>query len=125
MVEHAPVKRRVVGSSPTIPVAFGRMHELKPMMVTSWEHTNINFVNIYNVFVLANTESQAGMVEMADTSDLSSDSKEWGFKSLYQYCILNRYMNWNNVILGISLVWLKSSSILVSNVGSIIRPHER
>ena len=125
MVEHAPVKRRVVGSSPTIPVAFGRMHELNPMMVTSWEHTNINFVNIYNVFVLANTESQAGMVEMADTSDLSSDSKEWGFKSLYQYCILNRYMNWNNVILGISLVWLKSSSILVSNVGSIIRPHER
>ena len=125
MVEHAPVKRRVVGSSPTIPVAFGRMHELKPMMVTSWEHTNINFVNIYNVFVLANTESQAGMVEMADTSDLSSDSKEWGFKSLYQYCILNRYMNWNNVILGVSVVWLKSSSILVSNVGSIIRPHER
>lgn len=125
MVEHAPVKRRVVGSSPTIPVAFGRMHELKPMMVTSWEHTNINFVNIYNVFVLANTESQAGMVEMADTSDLSSDSKEWWFKSLYQYCILNRYMNWNNVILGVSVVWLKSSSILVSNVGSIIRPHER
>ena len=65
------------------------------------------------------------MVEMADTSDLSSDSKEWGFKSLYQYCILNRYMNWNNVILGVSVVWLKSSSILVSNVGSIIRPHER
>ena len=96
MVEHAPVKRRVVGSSPTIPVAFGRMHELKPMMVTSWEHTNINFVNIYNVFVLVNTKSQAGMVEMADTSDLSSDSKEWGFKSLYQYCILNRYMNWNH-----------------------------
>ena len=125
MVEHAPVKRRVVGSSPTIPVAFGRMHELKPMMVTSWEHTNINFVNIYNVFVLANTKSQAGMVEMADTSDLSSDSKEWGFKSLYQYCILNRYMNWNNVILGVSVVCLKSSSILVSNVGSIIRPHER
>lgn len=29
MVEHAPVKRRVVGSSPAIPVAFGRMHELK------------------------------------------------------------------------------------------------
>ena len=114
MVEHAPVKRRVVGSSPTIPVAFGRMHELKPMMVTSWEHTNINFVNIYNVFVLANTKSQAGMVELADTTDLSSDSKEWGFKSLYQYCILNRYMNWNNVILAV-----------VSNVGSIIRPHER
>lgn len=86
MVEHAPVKRRVVGSSPTIPVAFGRMHELKPMMATSWGHKKINKVNICNVFVLANTESQAGMVEMADTSDLSSDSKEWGFKSLYQYC---------------------------------------
>ena len=43
---------------------------------TLWGCTNINFVNIYNVFVLANTESQAGMVEMADTSDLSSDSKE-------------------------------------------------
>ena len=65
MVEHAPVKRRVVGSSPTIPVAFGRMHELKqaPMMVTSWGHTNINFVNICNVFVLANTKNQAGMAE--------------------------------------------------------------
>lgn len=29
MVEHAPVKRRVVGSSPTIPVTFDRMYELK------------------------------------------------------------------------------------------------
>ena len=31
----------------------------------------------------------------------------------------------SNVILEVSVVWLKTSSILVSNVGSIIRPHER